>query len=138
MTTPHASASPCAFCSLPDARIWLQNPAALAFRDGYPVSVGHTLVIPRRHVLSIFECAPEELMQLWTLVEEVRATLLRELPTSLQPDGFTIGVNDGLAAGQTILHGHIHVIPRRVGDVIDPRGGIRWVIPDKADYWSER
>lgn len=138
MTTPHVSASPCAFCSLPDARIWRQNAVALAFRDGYPVSVGHTLVIPRRHVVSIFECPPDELAALWALVGEIRTTLQQELPTSLQPDGFTIGVNDGLSAGQTILHGHIHVIPRRVGDVSDPRGGIRWVIPDKADYWSGR
>jgi diadenosine tetraphosphate (Ap4A) HIT family hydrolase len=110
----------------------LENDAAIAFSDGFPVSRGHTLVVPKRHVGSVFELAPAELANLWQLVSEVRAHLSREL----NADGFTIGVNDGQAAGQTIAHGHVHVIPRRLGDVPDPRGGVRWVVPEKAAYWS--
>jgi diadenosine tetraphosphate (Ap4A) HIT family hydrolase len=122
----------CPFCQRLTADALLQNDAAIAFADGFPVSRGHTLVVPRRHVASVFELGDVELGHLWLLVSEVRAELSREL----SPDGFTIGVNDGQAAGQTVAHGHVHVIPRRVGDVPDPRGGVRWVLPAKAAYWS--
>ena len=70
---------------------------------------------------------------MWDLVSQVRARLVEDL----QPDAFTIGVNDGVAAGQTVPHAHVHVIPRWGGDVPDPRGGVRWVIPGKADYWRK-
>lgn len=124
----------CPFCTLEPTRITHERPLARALRDGFPISEGHSLVIPKRHVMSIFEATPEEQAALWELVAEVRAQLTLEL----QPDGFNIGVNDGSAAGQTIGHGHIHVIPRFQGDVADPRGGVRWLIPAKANYWSGR
>ena len=69
---------------------------------------------------------------MWRLVDRVRASLAAEL----DPDGFNVGVNDGAAAGQTVAHAHVHVIPRFEGDVADPRGGVRWVVPDRARYWQ--
>ena len=91
------------------------------------------LVVPRKHVRSIYELPAGEQASIWQLVGEVRVKLLAEL----KPDGFNIGLNDGLAAGQTIMHAHVHIIPRRNGDVPDPRGGVRWVIPGKAPYWKK-
>jgi diadenosine tetraphosphate (Ap4A) HIT family hydrolase len=124
--------SPCPFCGLPADSIIEQNEYALAFRDRYPIAEGHTLVTPRRHVTSLFDLTQEELSSVWSLVAQVRESLIAQLT----PDAFTIGVNDGVAAGQTIMHAHVHVIPRRTGDVPDPRGGIRWVIPEHAAYWK--
>lgn len=109
----------------------MANAHAIAFRDGYPLSEGHGLVVPRRHLASVFDGSPEEQAALWSLVAEFRAAMLREL----SPAGFNVGVNDGAAAGQTVMHGHVHVIPRFEGDVADPRGGIRWILPEKAKYW---
>jgi diadenosine tetraphosphate (Ap4A) HIT family hydrolase len=129
----HVSAEQCPFCTLPSERVWLANDHAVAFRDGFPISPGHTLVIPRRHYASVFEVPPEVSTALWRLVAEVRGALAAEV----SPDGFNVGVNDGIAAGQTVMHGHVHVIPRLDGDVPDPRGGIRWVVPDKAVYWDQ-
>jgi diadenosine tetraphosphate (Ap4A) HIT family hydrolase len=112
----------------------LEQTSALALRDRYPISRGHTLIIPKRHIESVFSLSPEELLDMGALVLEVR----RRLAEEFRPDGFTVGVNDGPAAGQTVSHAHVHVIPRYSDDVADPRGGIRWVIPGKAAYWSER
>jgi diadenosine tetraphosphate (Ap4A) HIT family hydrolase len=123
----------CPFCSLDSSRKLIENEHAIAFADAYPVAEGHTLVIPRQHVASIYELSADQQSAVWDLVAQVRDLLLREL----KPDGFNIGVNDGLAAGQTVDHAHVHIIPRRKGDVPDPRGGIRWVIDEKADYWRE-
>jgi diadenosine tetraphosphate (Ap4A) HIT family hydrolase len=123
----------CPFCHLENSRIVLQNDAAVALLDAFPVAEGHMLVVPRRHVASLFDVPDEEQAAIWRLVAEVRQKLAAEL----NPDGFTIGVNDGPAAGQTVLHAHVHVIPRRAGDVTDPRGGVRWVLPAKAPYWAE-
>ncbi len=120
----------CLFCSLDPTRIWIEQEHALAVPDAYPVTDGHTLVIPRKHVASIYELSADQQQAVWQMVSEVRSRLL----TGMKPDGFNIGVNDGLAAGQTVLHAHIHIIPRRAGDVPDPRGGIRWIIDDKANY----
>ena len=105
---------------------------AVALLDGFPVSPGHTLVVPRRHQGSLFDLPPEEQEDIWALVGLVRERLRFEH----QVDGFNVGLNDGPAAGQTVLHAHVHVIPRYEGDLPDPRGGVRWVIPEKADYWS--
>lgn len=129
-STPGASA--CPFCSLPAERISHAHPCALALRDGYPVSPGHTLVIPRRHVASLPDLTPDEACALWSLLAEARAALDAEL----RPDGYNIGINDGLAAGQTVMHLHVHLIPRYHGDCPDPRGGVRWIVPEKAAYWS--
>lgn len=121
----------CPFCHLEPSRIWLENEVGIAFADSFPVSEGHTLVIPRQHVTSLFDLSPGEQAQLWQLVAEVRQQLVEKH----HPDGFNVAVNDGRAAGQTVMHTHIHIIPRYVGDRDDPRGGIRWVIPEKARYW---
>jgi diadenosine tetraphosphate (Ap4A) HIT family hydrolase len=123
----------CPFCHLEPSRIRRDNEFALAFADAFPVAEGHTLVIPRRHVASLFDLPAEEQAAVWRLVGLARDRLLAEL----SPDGFTIGVNDGVTAGQTVEHAHVHIIPRRRGDVPDPRGGIRWVIPGRAPYWVE-
>ena len=102
--------------------------------DGFPISAGHTLVVPRLHVASLFELPAPELAAVWEFVARVRA----ELTTRFGLEAFNIGLNDGRAAGQTVMHAHIHVVPRRDGDVPDPRGGVRWIIPEKADYWSRK
>jgi len=105
----------------------------MVVRDGFPISPGHTLVIPRRHIGSFFDIDKDERDSLIGLLDKAKQELLNEF----QPDGFNIGINDGPAAGQTVPHLHIHLIPRYQGDLPDPRGGVRWVIPDKADYWSK-
>lgn len=124
----------CPFCSLPQERILGQNAHALWIRDGFPVSPGHSLVIPKRHVGSFFETSAHERTALLELLDQAQAAAVAEL----RPHGANIGINDGAAAGQTVPHLHIHLIPRFAGDQADPRGGVRWVIPDKADYWSSR
>ena len=125
-------ADACPFCDASSDRALAANDHALAISDGYPVADGHTLVVPRRHVQSLFDLSPEERAAVWALADEVRGRLLDRF----RPDGFNVGLNDGLAAGQTVDHAHVHVIPRFEGDVPDPKGGVRWVIPVKADYWS--
>ena len=99
---------------------------------GYPISEGHTLVVPRLHVASLFDLPPAEIAAVWEFVSRVRG----ELAKRFRVESFTIGLNDGRSAGQTVMHAHVHVVPRREGDVPDPRGGIRWVIQGKADYWT--
>lgn len=124
----------CPFCALSAERIVGQSDLCLAFADGYPVSPGHTLVIPKRHVASFFETTAQEKSDLFCLLDWCHG----ELIARHRPDGFNIGINDGKAAGQTVTHLHIHLIPRYAGDKPDPRGGVRWIFPDKADYWSHR
>jgi diadenosine tetraphosphate (Ap4A) HIT family hydrolase len=123
----------CLFCRLEKRRIRFDSKCAVAILDRFPVAEGHTLVIPTRHVASLFELSEEEQAAVWGFVAMVRA----KLAADFRPDGFNIGLNDGISAGQTVMHAHIHVIPRRDGDVTDPRGGVRWVVPDKAPYWGE-
>jgi len=125
---------PCAFCQLPTSRIVASNDLGMVVRDGFPVSPGHTLIIARRHVGSFFDLAGAEREGLLALLDAARAQMQQEM----SPDGFNIGINDGPAAGQTMPHLHIHLIPRYKGDVPDPRGGVRWVIADKADYWTRQ
>ncbi len=124
----------CPFCSLPESRIVKASAHGVVIRDAYPVSPGHTLIIPRRHMGSFFELTPAERDDLLGLMEWART----ELQETRKPDGFNIGINDGPAAGQTVPHLHIHLIPRYRGDRADPRGGVRWIFPDKADYWTPR
>lgn len=118
----------CPFCSLRPEQLWLADNDVLAIKDVFPVAEGHTLVLPRAHHVSVFDATAAAQTALWAMVSQVR----QSLTDTLSPDGFTIGVNDGLAAGQTVLHGHIHVIPRFQGDVAEPRGGIRQVISSPA------
>jgi diadenosine tetraphosphate (Ap4A) HIT family hydrolase len=124
----------CPFCRPEPERIVVQNALALAMRDTYPLTPGHTLIVPRRHVASWLAASPEERAAITELIAEVE----QQLTDELHPDGYNVGINDGQAAGQTIMHLHLHVIPRRRGDCPDPRGGIRWILPKRADYWSER
>ncbi|MBC8017185.1 MAG: HIT family protein [Verrucomicrobia bacterium] len=122
----------CPFCALLPSQGTLANNHAVAFLDGFPISPGHTLIIPKRHIASLFEAAEEERAALFDLLGVMRERLLLER----KPDGFNIGINDGEAAGQTVMHLHIHLIPRYTGDLPDPRGGVRWIFPDKAAYWK--
>ncbi len=127
-------ANPCPFCTLPRERILGENKHAVWIRDGYPVSPGHSLVIPRRHVGSFFDVTDEERGDMLALLDLAKAAATDEF----NPDGYNVGINDGPSAGQTVPHLHIHLIPRFKGDMPDPRGGVRWIIPAKADYWSKR
>lgn len=122
----------CLFCSIDESRINLANNHAIAIYDGYPVSPGHSLIIPKRHMAGFFEATKEEQLALLDLLNEMQ----KILKTERNPDGFNIGINVGEAAGQTVMHLHIHLIPRYVGDQTDPCGGVRWIFPDKAAYWN--
>lgn len=130
MTQP--SETPCPFCQLQAHRIVAENELAVAYRDGFPVSLGHLVIIPRRHVATLFDASQAEQTALLGMLEQARTIL----DTHHQPDGYNIGINHGPAAGQSVPHLHIHLIPRYRGDKEDPRGGVRWVLPDKAKYWA--
>ena len=119
----------CIFCE-PEREILAQNARAIAVFDSFPVSPGHALVLPRRHVATIWELDPDEYSDCFNLVRELHS----DIETRFSPDGFNLGVNCGEAAGQSVWHAHIHVIPRYKGDVPNPRGGVRGVIPFKASY----
>lgn len=121
----------CPFCTIEPDRIIATNESAYAIRDGFPVTEGHTLIIPHRHIENYFGLTENEFQHSNTLLQQLRAELLAEDPTIT---GFNIGMNAGASAGQTIFHCHTHLIPRREGDVADPRGGVRGVIPHKRDY----
>src|SRR5690606_1073584 len=115
---------PCLFCGEFPGQILAEDPLAFAKEDVHPVSPGHTLIIPRRHVPSFFETTDEERLVLCRLLDEAKAVL----DAKYRPDGYNIGINGGKAAGQSVMHLHIHLIPRYVGDREDPRGGVRWVL----------
>ena len=119
----------CFMCTLDENKTVAANDLAIAFRDAFPVSPGHTLIITRRHAKTWFEATREEQMAVLDLVDEVKCLLDDEF----HPDGYNVGFNAGEAAGQTIVHLHIHVIPRFEGDVDDPTGGVRLAVPDKGN-----
>lgn len=129
-----SSRSACVFCSPRQEEIICTHPLVIAVRDSFPLTQGHSLVIPRRHVASFFDTTLEERVAILELLEHTKAVIDREHA----PDGYNIGINNGAAAGQTIMHLHVHLIPRYSGDTIDPRGGIRWIFPDKAAYWKRQ
>lgn len=122
----------CVFCGMEETTFRHHNQHGFALRDLHPVTRGHTLIISKRHVSSFFELTPAERLSLLELLDLSKQDLDREF----RPDDYNIGVNDGPYAGQTIPHVHIHLIPRYAGEPPDPRGGVRLVIPDNADYWS--
>ena len=133
-----ASLPPSPFLALPSTAHVARNELAFAIRDGYPVSPGHTLVIPFRHIATWFDATREEHTAILALVEEIKRQLDRGVShpdgTVRIPDGYNVGFNAGDAAGQTVMHLHVHVIPRYRGDMDDPRGGVRHVIPSKGNY----
>ena len=130
MTEP---ARKCPFCPPKDHEVLESHALAVAIKDSYPLTRGHSLVVPRRHVASFFELTVEERLAILELLDKARAAIDREHA----PDAYNIGINDGAAAGQTVPHLHVHLIPRYAGDTDDPRGGVRWIFPRKAAYWDK-
>ena len=124
---------PCPFCTLPPERIIDENEHAVWIYDGFPLSPGHSLIIPKRHVGSFFEITTAEKIAILNSLDLAKNVV----STEHLPNSYNIGVNDGPAAGQTVPHLHVHLIPRYINDVKDPRGGVRWVIPEKAVYWAD-
>ena len=121
----------CIFCGkISEKKFLFENNFWVALEDGFPVSKGHTLLIPKRHVASFFGLREEEFSSLKEMLDRVK----ERLDATYKPDGYNIGVNVGEAAGQSVFHVHVHVIPRYVGDVANPRGGVRGVIPSKQNY----
>ena len=121
----------CIFCLEQDLPIVEENELALAFRDRFPVTEGHTLIIPKRHAVTYFELTEAEVLAVNTLLHSQKSQIQAEDSSVV---AFNIGINAGEAAGQTVFHCHIHLIPRRDGDVENPRGGIRHTIPGKGFY----
>ncbi len=120
------SEASCPFCSL-EPRVVSRNDLAVAVRDLEPASRGHTLIIPKRHCQSFFDLTAAEAQACYALLQQEQKALSEQY----RPDGFNVGVNDGVAAGQAREHTHIHLIPRYQGDHPDPRGGVRHVIPTR-------
>jgi len=118
----------CIFCGNPE--MVKENELVFAHYDSYPVNPGHCLIIPRRHVAEYFQATAAEKSAIWALVDEMKIIIDREY----KPDGYNVGVNIGEAGGQSVPHLHIHMIPRYKGDMEDPRGGVRGVIPHKQKY----
>jgi diadenosine tetraphosphate (Ap4A) HIT family hydrolase len=123
----------CPFCErIARGEVAHSEGSAVAFPDGYPLTQGHTLVVPRRHEPDYLALTDEETADMWRLARVV----CRDLQEREGADGFNIGINVGRAAGQTVPHVHLHVIPRFEGDTDDPRGGVRWIVPSRARYWE--
>lgn len=123
--------SNCPFCHLPEnIEVICENDLARATIDIYPVSEGHSLVIPKRHFSNYFDITKKEYLAVFELINSVKEILDKRF----SPDGYNIGVNIGMAAGQTVPHCHFHIIPRYYGDMDNPRGGVRHVIPEKGKY----
>jgi ATP adenylyltransferase len=120
----------CPFCLTGDQMTLLQNSLAVVVRDQHPVSEWHLLVIPKRHAADYFDLGSAEVRACQQLLAEARNLVLKEDSTV----GFNVGINSGAAAGQTVMHSHIHLIPPRIDDNPNPRGGVRAVVPGKADY----
>ena len=120
----------CPFCIPNPSEKVIENSLAYAKWDTHPVTEGHLLIIPKRHFADYFEAIAEEKGELWGLVDQGKALVDQKF----KPDGYNVGINVGASAGQTIFHLHIHLIPRRKGDMENPRGGVRHVIPSKGSY----
>ena len=124
----------CIFCGVEETRIVDKNQHFFAIKDNYPLTPSHILIVSIRHAETWFDLTNEEQISSISILKKQK-DILRMSDTSIT--GFNIGINCGESAGQTIQHCHIHLIPRRVGDHDDPRGGIRLMFPDKAAYWSD-
>ena len=123
--------NPCLFCNINSKDLVFDNEFAFASFDSYPVSKYHSLIVPKRHILDYFELTNDELLACNDLIKKIKKKIQNEDKTV---DGFNIGTNSGALAGQSIMHCHIHLIPRRKGDVDNPQGGVRGVIPSKQHY----
>ena len=123
--------NPCLFCNTKESGFTNQNELAYASYDTYPVSKYHCLIIPKRHIKDFFELTDEELVACNELIKKVKDQVIKKDPNI---DGFNLGTNIGRVSGQSILHCHFHLIPRRLGDVENPQGGVRSVIPNKQHY----
>ena len=123
--------NPCLFCDSKKSGIAHENDLAYASYDSYPVSVHHCLIIPKRHIKDYFDMTNDELIACNDLIQIVKKEILSK---DVNVKGFNIGTNAGKIAGQSIMHCHIHLIPRREGDVDNPQGGVRSVIPNKQHY----
>ena len=122
----------CIFCEIATTdRVIDQTDHTFVIRDAFPVTEGHTLIIPKRHVADYFDLNPSETSDIQELLQKHKA-LIEVNDESV--DGFNIGINVGATAGQTVFHVHVHLIPRRIGDVENPKGGVRGVIPAKQKY----
>ncbi len=121
----------CPFCQIQSSqKLLFENHSCRVLFDGFPVSPGHLLIIPKRHVANYFDLSIEEQQSLWEMVNQCKLYLDEQY----HPDGYNIGINVNETAGQSIPHVHIHLIPRYNGDVPNPRGGVRGVIPNKQNY----
>lgn len=120
----------CIFCNIPQEKVIAENDLCFAIYDDFPVSEGHVLIIPKRHVADYFSLTEDEVMAIQIMLREIKM----KLDADLSPDGYNVGINVDKAAGQTVFHVHVHLIPRFKGDVENPRGGVRGVIPDKQKY----
>ena len=123
--------NPCLFCNIKESDLVKENDLAYASYDSYPVSEGHCLIIPKRHVKDFFDLSNDEIIACNDLIKEIKNEIIKK-ENSVK--GFNIGSNAGKISGQSILHCHIHLIPRRPGDVENPQGGVRSVIPSKQHY----
>jgi len=123
--------NPCLFCNINESGLAKENNLAYASYDTFPVSEGHCLIIPKRHVKDYFDLSNEEIIACNDLIKGIKNEIIKK-DSSVK--GFNIGSNAGKISGQSILHCHIHLIPRRAGDVENPQGGIRSVIPSKQHY----
>ena len=123
--------NPCLFCNIKESGLAKENNLAYASYDSYPVSEGHCLIIPKRHVKDYFDLSNEEIIACNDLIRGIKNEIIKK-DSSVK--GFNIGSNAGKISGQSILHCHIHLIPRRAGDVENPQGGVRSVIPSKQHY----
>lgn len=122
----------CLFCNRTQFKELSSNKSAYAIYDKYPVLPGHVLIITKRHISSWFDISKEEKLDILAMIDSIK----KILDLNFKPDGFNIGINDGIEAGQTILHLHIHLIPRYKNDIQNKKGGIRWINPSKAEYWD--
>ena len=123
--------NPCIFCIIRKEELQFENQLAYSSTDSYPVSELHSLIVPKRHVETYFELTKEEIHACNELIFKTKEKILKH---DFSVKGFNIGTNVGISAGQSIMHCHIHLIPRRVGDVENPQGGVRSVIPNKQHY----
>ena len=127
--------NPCLFCNVPLSEYIFENYLAFSTFDSYPVSKHHALIIPKRHIENYFDMSEDEVLSCNQLIKKMK-NKIQEIDSTV--DGFNIGTNSGKLAGQSIMHCHIHLIPRRKNDVDNPQGGVRGVIPSKQHYQRKK